>query len=145
MGRAPSGDLCGPGPGARGAPPLPFSGERMDGVLQNQQPAALVRRKLQVLRSLAPAPQAQLLARRTLQAFAEQRSGCDAVRTAVHLETHGDDAILAHARAEIEAHPLLRIARGRRDDVRRRSETADVARLLEVLDHEGAIRRFAHD
>src|SRR6185295_10080412 len=94
---------------------------------------------------LAPAPAAQLFPRCSLQALTEQRAGGNAVWTAVNFEAQRHDAIVAHSRAEIEAHTLRRISRGCRDDVGVGRVTADVARPAEMLDDQGAVLRFAHD
>src|SRR5688572_7827490 len=125
-------------------PTLPLRGQRVNCILEDQQPSALLRRELQVVGGLAPAPLPQLLLRRSLQSLAEQRAGGDAVWATIDLEAHGHDAIVTHPRAEIEPHTLLRVARRSGDHVRRRCKPADVARLPEVFDDERTVGRFAH-
>src|SRR5262249_11873515 len=56
-----------------------------------------------------------------------------------------DDALVAHARAQIEAHALLRVARRSGDDVGSCGEPPDIARTTEVLDDERTVGRFAHE
>src|SRR6185436_12082500 len=124
---------------------LPLGGERAYRILQDEQPTALLGREFQLVGGLAPAPAAQLVLRRPLQALAQQRAGGDAVRTSVNLEAQRDDALVLHPRAEVEAHALLRIARRGSDDVGGRREAAHVAWPREVLDDDRVVRRFAHD
>src|SRR5687767_11784773 len=90
----------------RNEPPLPVVGERVHGVFQHQQASALLRRELQCVGSLAPAPAPQLLLRSSLQPIAEQRAGGDAVRATIDLEAQRHDAIVAYARAQVEPHAL---------------------------------------
>src|SRR4030095_16011942 len=123
---------------------LPLGGERAYRILKDEQPTALLRREFQLVGGLAPAPAAQLVLRRPLQALAQQRAGGDAVRTTVDLEAQRDDAIVLHACTEIEAHALVRVACRGRDDVRGRSKAAHVARPGEVLDDDRVVG-FAHD
>src|SRR5262245_28373510 len=113
---------------------LPLRGECTDSVLQDEQPTALLRREFQLVSGLAPAPAAQLLLCRPLQALAQQRAGGDAVRAAVDFEAQRDDAIVSHPCAEVETHALVRIARRRGNDVGRGSEAAHVAWPREVFD-----------
>src|SRR5689334_5279380 len=91
---------------------LPLRRKRVHGVFQDEQAPALLRREVQLVRCRAPTPAAQLVLGRALEALAQQRSGRDAVRAAVNLEPQRDDAIVAHARTEIETYALRRVTGG---------------------------------
>src|ERR1044072_1412230 len=86
---------------------LPLRRQRTYRVLQDQQPPALLRRELQLVGRLPPAPAARVVLRPPRQALAQQRAGGDAVRASITLEAQRDDAIVAHACAEIEPYALI--------------------------------------
>lgn len=112
---------------------------RMDGILQNEEPATFFNRNPQLYGQVAPGVARKIFPGTSGQLFRQYRRRRQEVRTAISLEPRVDHPVIF----ELEAQPDLRTgfdpARCGFDNIRSSGQPARIPGMFEMIDDESGI------